>query len=215
MFLPQIDLLDQAALLLTGLVALYLFYRFYSRYSKEKKMHDVYYMVSFGALALTGLLLIMFSYSALDDALAEIIGALIPASLALGMVSQFFPKRERAFLIFALIGLVVIAITRFVAVDIGGYVLILVHLISDALVLVLPIVVVVRREARGTFLSVAFGGLLMFITGLSLALLSADLLGLVTAYIATPILLVLSLLLFLMSLAFTFGFVKDIKQQAA
>ncbi|MBC8496869.1 MAG: hypothetical protein H8D37_04335 [Chloroflexi bacterium] len=57
--------------------------------------------------------------------------------------------------------------------------------------------------------------MLFFITGLALAMLSTGMLGLLTGYIAMPILLALSLVLFLMILFFAYGFVRDIKYQTS
>ena len=214
MFEYGLDLLDIVVFLLTGAVAIYLIYHFNTRYKKDKKVHDIYYMVSFASLALACLLLVIFTFSVLDDALAEIIGALIPSALAMGLTAQFSQKLAKPVKYFALIGLVLIIVTSFVEPDYAGYFLLLVHLVSELIILVVPIVVVAKRKTSRAFITVAIGGLLLFICGLSLAMLSTGMLGLVTAYIATPLLLGLSLILFLISLLFAFGFVKDIKHQA-
>ncbi len=60
MFLPEFNIFDQILLLLTGLVAIYMLWRFLARYRKEKKLYDIYYMVSFAVLLVAGLLLIFF-----------------------------------------------------------------------------------------------------------------------------------------------------------
>ncbi|MBC8496870.1 MAG: hypothetical protein H8D37_04340 [Chloroflexi bacterium] len=146
MFEYGLDFLDILLLLLTGAVALYLFYCFYTRYQKEKEAYDIYYMVSFGALLSGCVLLAIFGFAVLDDALSEIIGAIVPAALALGLVTQFTPKLGKIFLYFAAIGLVLITITAFAAPDYAGYFLVLVHLVSELLILILPVVAVAKRK---------------------------------------------------------------------
>ncbi len=47
---------DRIILLLTGLTAIYMLWNFYKRYQKEKALYDVYYMLGFGVLLVSGLL---------------------------------------------------------------------------------------------------------------------------------------------------------------
>jgi len=215
MFEYGLDLLDILLLLLTAAISLYLFYRFYSRYQEEKAVHDISYMVSFASLALGCVLLTIFGFGSLDDGLSEIIGVLVPAALALGLTQQFTKKLGKVFFYFAVVGLVLIIITAFFAPDYAGYFLLLVHLFSELIILIVPIAAVIKKKTRGAFISVSVGGLLFFITGLALAMLSTGMLGLLTAYIAMPILLALSLILFLMILFFAYGFARDIKHQSS
>jgi len=213
MFEYGLDFLDILLLLLTAAISLYLFYRFYTRYQSGEAVYDISYMVSFASLALGCVLLTIFGFSALDDSLAEIIAVLVPAALALGLVKQFTQKLGKIFFYFAVIGLVLIIITVLFAHDYAGYFLLLVHLFSELIILIVPIAAVIKKKTRGAFICVSVGGLLFLLTGLALAMLSTGMLGLLTAYIATPILLALSVILFLMILFFTYGFVRDIKQQ--
>ncbi|MDO9066294.1 MAG: hypothetical protein Q7U96_04345, partial [Chloroflexota bacterium] len=109
------NILDQIVLLVTGLVALYLVWRFVDHYrqSPGKRLQDIYYAASFAVLLVAGLLLIVLSYSVLQSPLVVIVAALIPLCLSLGLVSEFFPAWGKGYLIFALVGLVAIAVTRF------------------------------------------------------------------------------------------------------
>ena len=58
-------LLDRIILLLTGLTAIYILWYFYKRYQKEKALHDVYYMLGFAVLLVSGRLLIFFGWDIL------------------------------------------------------------------------------------------------------------------------------------------------------
>ncbi|GAG91264.1 unnamed protein product, partial [marine sediment metagenome] len=51
------ELWQQVLLLITGLLAIYLLWRFYGRYQKERGLYDVYYMLGFAVLLVSGLLL--------------------------------------------------------------------------------------------------------------------------------------------------------------
>ena len=55
-------LFDQIILLLTGLIAIYLLWRFYGRYKKEKGLYDIYYILGFAVLLVSGLLLIFLGW---------------------------------------------------------------------------------------------------------------------------------------------------------
>ena len=74
-------ILDRIVLLVTGLVALYLAWRFYTRYSKSKKLHDVYYMLGFGVLLVSGLLLIFLGYDILASPYVLTVASLIPLGI--------------------------------------------------------------------------------------------------------------------------------------
>ena len=55
--------LDNLFLLLTGLVAAYLLWRFYTRWSVKKTLFDVYYMMGFTVLLISGLLLMTLAFT--------------------------------------------------------------------------------------------------------------------------------------------------------
>ena len=50
--------LDNLFLLLTGLLAAYLCWFFYQRYNLHKALHNIYYLMGFAVLLVSGLLLI-------------------------------------------------------------------------------------------------------------------------------------------------------------
>ena len=200
-------LLDRLILLLTGLVAIYLLWRFYTHYRQEKTRYDIYYMISFAVLLVAGLLLIAFTYSVLANPLVVIVAVLIPAGLALGLVAEFAPQFEKIFLPFAVIGLIAIAITRFTGPEgIATVVLVIVHATSGLIILGLPFVVVSQGKARGGFVWVSVGGLLIDVGGVALAFLKTG--SQLLFFSQTVVFTILAPLLLLMALAFTWGFVK-------
>ncbi|MBU8914313.1 MAG: hypothetical protein KOO61_09850 [Spirochaetales bacterium] len=202
-------IIDRVILLLTGLVAIYLLWRLLShkKQSTESARYDLYYMVSFLVLLVAGLLLIIFTYDALESEFVVIVGVLIPAGLALGLVAEFAPSWEKAMVPFALAGLVAIAITRFVGpANIATIILACVHAVFGLTIVLLPIVVAAKGKAPGSFVLVSVGGIVISLGGMALAFLksgrqllffTADL----TMTLLAPILLV-------MALAYTWGLVK-------
>ena len=80
---------DQIILLLTGLTAVYLIWRFYSRYSKGKALHDIYYMMGFAVLFVSGVLLIFGGWDLLASPYVLTVATLIPLGISMGLMNQF------------------------------------------------------------------------------------------------------------------------------
>ena len=200
-------LFDQIVLLITGLIALYLVWRFYQHFSTSevKPACDVYYMISFLVLLVAGLLLIFFGYDVLSKPLVVIVAYLIPLGLSLGLVAEFYPQREKVYLAVGIVGLLAIAITKLL--DMGGigtFALAFFHSIAGLIIFFTPILAVKAGKAPKGFLWVTVGGVLIGIGGIALAFLKAGAPILPAEFIFT----ILAPLLLLMTLAYTYGFVK-------
>lgn len=202
-------LFDRLVLLATGLVAIYLLFRFYEDQRRAKATHNIYYMVSFAVLLVAGLLLIAFDYDALASPLVVIAGALIPLGISLGLVSEFFPKFEKGYNLVALVGFLTIAITRFTGSEgLATVMLIIFHSIAGAIILVTPYTVSQQGKVLKAFTWVSVGGLLIDTGGVALAFYKN---GKQFLFFDEDIIFaVLAPLLLLMSLAFTWGFVKKL-----
>lgn len=202
------NLFDRIVLLLTGLVALYLLWRFYRRYSKGKALYDLYYMLGFLVLLVSGLLLILLGYGILASPYVLTVASLIPLGISLGIVEEYYPTWKSAFKWFALIGFLAIAVTSIAGSEIGRKISVpLFHGVAGLVIFLGPFLA--KGAPRG-FSWVGIGGLLIGIGGIALAFLSIGkpLLGIFTAEL---VLTILAPLLLLMSLAFAWGFVKDIR----
>jgi hypothetical protein len=109
-------LFDQINLLLTCLVAIYLIWRFYSRYSQKKALYDVYYLLGFVVLLVSGLLLILLGYGILGLGGTTLspyilpVASLIPLGISMGIAEQYYPQWKKAFKWFALLGFLAIAV---------------------------------------------------------------------------------------------------------
>jgi hypothetical protein len=199
--------LDNLFLLLTGLVAAYLVWRFYTRWSKSKKLYDVYYMMGFLVLLVSGLLLIFLGYGILSSPYVLTVASLIPLGISMGLTEQYFPKWKKAFKWFALIGFLAIAATSILGVEIGRKISVpLFHGVAGLVIFLGPFLV--KRAAKG-FWWVGIGGALIGLGGIALAFIS---LGSQLLFFSQDfVLLILAPLLLLMVLTFTYGFVRDIK----
>ena len=200
---------DRLTLLLTGLVAIYLLWRFFGRYRQTGKTYDIYYMIAFAVLLVAGLLLIAFTYAALENPLVVIVAVLIPAGISLGLVAQFLPQYEKGYLAFALIGLIAIAITRFTGPSgLATVILIIVHSAAGLLLFGLPLWATRQGKAPAPFVMVTVGGALIGLGGIALAFLKTG--GQLLFFSGELVMAILAPLLLLMALAFAWGFVKHI-----
>jgi hypothetical protein len=197
---------DRIELLITGLTAIYALWAFYSRYQKDKALHDLYYLLGFGVLLVSGLLLIFFGWDILASPLVLTVATLIPLGISMGLMNQFQPKYKKIYSWFALVGLLAIAVTSIGGMDLKRLAVPLFHGIAGLIIFGLPFL---QKDVAKGFWLVGVGGALIGIGGIALAFLVAGrpLLGIFTQEF---IHMILAPLLFLMTLAFTYGFRKDI-----
>ena len=202
---------DRIILILTGLVALYLIVRLVqSLRGGSGGRPQVYYMVAFAVLLVAGLLLAIFGYDALGFQWVVIVAVLIPAGLSLGLIAEFLPRFEKAWLAFMLLGLIAIAITRYVGPPIlATVILVIVHASAGLVVFGLPIRMVAKGAAPGGFIWVTVGGALIGIGGIALAALKTG--SQVLFFSADVVFLILAPLLLIMTLAYAWGFMKQMR----
>ena len=201
---------DRIALLATGLTAVYLIWRFYGRYQLKKGLYDIYYMMGFAVLFVSGVLLIFGGWGLLASPYVLTVATLIPLGIALGLMNQFMPKYKKIYSWFALIGLLAIAVTSIGDMPAKSIAVPLFHGVSGLIIFLLPLYLCYKKQVPKGFGMVGVGGLLIGIGGMALAFYKADkpLFGIFTGEF---ILMILAPLLLLMTLAYAWGFVKEIK----
>jgi len=200
--------LDNLFLLLTGLTAIYLLWRFYTRWSKERALYDVYYMMGFLVLLISGLLLIFLGLDILSSPYVLTVASLIPLGISMGLMEQYFPQWKKPFKwLFALIGFLAIALSSIGGIEIGRKISVpLFHGVAGLVIFLGPFL---AKDAPQGFWWVGIGGLLIGIGGIALAFISA---GTQLLFFSPDVIMsILPPLLLLMTLAFTWGFVKDIR----
>jgi len=201
--------IDRIFLLATGLVAVYLLWRLYTRYNKQKALFDVYYMLGFAVLLVSGLLLIFFGYSILASPYVLTVATLIPLGISLGLMNQYATQYKKVYSWFALIGFLAIAVSSIAGLESLKTIAVpLFHGVAGLIITLLPIIASRSGRAPNGFWWVGVGGVLIGLGGIALAFLSVD--SQLLFFSQDFVLTILAPLLFLMTLAFAIGFVKDI-----
>jgi hypothetical protein len=103
-------LLERALLVGTAGAAVYMIWRFWSRYRVDRGLHDVYYILGFVTLLISGVLLLVRGNSVLASPYVLTVSSLIPLGIAKGVAEQYFQGWKRPFKWFALAGLLAIAV---------------------------------------------------------------------------------------------------------
>lgn len=201
------NLLDQILLLATGLISIYLLWRFWTRYSKGKALFDVYYLLGFAVLLISGLLLIFLGYGILASPYVLTVASLIPLGISMGLAEEYFPTWKKAFKWFALIGFLAIAITSIGQMALPKKIVVpLFHGVAGLVIFLGPFF---AKKAPAGFWWVGIGGLLIGLGGIALAFISAG--AQLLFFSSEFVMKILAGLLLLMTLAFSWGFVKDVK----
>ena len=200
---------DRIILLLTGLTAIYMLWYFYLRYQKEKAVYDLYYMMGFGVLLVSGLLLIFFGWDILKSPYVLTVATLIPLGISMGLMNQFRPNYKKYYSWFALVGLLAIAVTSIGDMSLKSVAVPVFHGVAGLIIFGLPIYkCAVEKDAKKGFGMVGIGGALIGLGGIALAFLVSG--SQFLFFSADFVYMILAPLLLLMTLAFTFGFRKDI-----
>ena len=197
-------MLDTIFLLLTGLLAAYLCWHFYQRYTQHKALHNLYYLMGFAVLLVSGLLLIFLGLDILASPYVLTVASLIPLGISMGIAEEYFPAWKKYFKWFALIGFLAIAIT-----SIGGMEALkkiavpLFHGVAGLVIFLGPFY---AKGAPKGFWWVGIGGLLIGLGGIALAFISVG--AQLLFFSPSFVMLILTPLLFLMAGAYTLGFAK-------
>ena len=161
------------------------------------------YTVSFGVLLVAGLLIIILGFDILDSPLVVIVSTVIPLSLSLGLIAEFLPVWRIPYLIFVLVGFLLIVVTRYTAAGKAALIpLAIWHGTAGVIIFALPIFVSLTGAASAGFIWVGFGGALIGVGGVLLTFLKSG----NPILSKDAILSAFPALLFLMSLAFVIGF---------
>lgn len=195
---------DIIFLLLTGLLAAYLCWYFYQRYTLHKALHNLYYLMGFAVLLVSGLLLIFLGLGILATPLVLTVASLIPLGISMGLAEEYFPAWKTYFKWFAAVGFVAIAVSSIGGLDILKKISVpLFHGVAGLVIFLGPFF---AKGAPKGFYWVGIGGLLIGLGGIALAFISvgAQLLFFSPAFV----MLILTPLLFLMTGAFAIGFTR-------
>ncbi len=201
------DALDSIYLLLTGLLAAFLIYLFARSYSMDRKLRDIYYLIGFAVLLVSGLLLILLGYRILTSPWVMTIASLIPLGIALGLMNQYWPDVKKTYSWFALIGIIAIAVTSFALKDLRPIAVSLFHGVSGLIIFLLPFKVARDGTAPKGFWWVGVGGALIGLGGIALAFITMG--SQLLFFSQDFVMRILAPLLLLMTGAYTLGFTRS------
>ncbi len=198
--MKKISVLDRILLLITGLLAAY---QIIVGMGNTGTLAISAYTVAFGVLLVAGLLIIIMGFDVLDSPLVVIVSTIIPLSLSLGLVSQYLPSWGTAYIIFVVVGFLLVIYSRYKMEGAMAVIpLATVHGIAGMTIFLLPIIFSIQGKAPSGFFWVGIGGALIGVGGLLLAFLKSG-----KAILSKEtILTVLPALLLLMAAAFVAGF---------
>ncbi len=193
--------LDRLLLLLTGLLA---GYQVAVGIDGLGEAPIIAYTIAFGVLLVAGLLLILLGFDVLDSPIVVIVSTIIPLSLSVGLVWEHLEKWRVPYLTFAILGFLLILLTRLLPVrgKLPTIVLAVIHGAAGMVIFLLPSVLAALGATRIGFALVGVGGALIGIGGLLLSFLKAG-----RPILPRPtILQILPALLLLMTISFVIGF---------
>jgi hypothetical protein len=197
-------MLDKVFLLLTGLIAAYLCWYFWQRYNLHKALHNIYYLMGFAVLLVSGLLLIFLGLDILASPYVLTVASLIPLGISMGLAEEYFPSWKKYFKWFAAVGFLAIAITSIGGIDSLRKIAVpLFHGVAGLVIFIGPFV---AKGAPKGFWWVGIGGALIGLGGIALAFITmgSQLLFFSPQFVMT----ILTPLLFLMTGAFALGFAR-------
>jgi len=204
---------DGLVLLLTGLLAIYmmLFFVKQQKNASTAGIWNWYYLVGFLVLLVAGLLLIIFGWGALGNNFVAVVAGLIPFSLATGLIAQFYPKYEKPYLGLMILGLVLIAVTRYGGmISLGKIVYPVFHAMAGLTIVAIPVMACKGGKVQKGFGLVGLGGILIGLGGVALAFLKAG--KQLLFFSGEFVMMILAPLLFFMTLAYAVGFIKGLKK---
>jgi hypothetical protein len=196
--------LDNLFLLLTGLLAAFLCWYFLKRYQLHRATHNIYYLIGFIVLLVSGLLLIILGLDILTSPYVLTVASLIPLGISMGIAEEYFPKWKKAFKWFALIGFVAIAVSSIAGLDSLKKISVpLFHGVAGLVIFLGPFL---AKKAPKGFYWVGIGGLLIGLGGIALAFISSG--SQLLFFSPVFVMKILTLLLLLMTGSFTLGFTR-------
>lgn len=170
--------------------------------NSERVLATWAYTLGFGVLVVAGLILIILGNEVLEKSVVVIISTIIPLSISLGLVSDFFPQWQIAYLIFVAAGFVVILFTRLKTnPGLAAKFLAPVHGVAGLVIILAPIWLVSNWIVpEKAFLWVSLGGALIGLAGLLLYFLRSGkvILSQKRIYTIIPLLLMMMMLFFVM-----------------
>lgn len=160
---------DRVMLLATGLLAAY---QVAFGIEGTGTLAMASFTVAFGLILLEAWITMILGFEVLESPTVVILSTVIPLGLSLGLVVEYLPGYRTIYLVFAALGLLVIAITRFASPGrIAALTVVVVHGVAGILIFILPLYLSLSGRLPVGFSLVSLGGGLIGLAGLLLSFL--------------------------------------------
>ena len=198
----KISILDRVLLFGTGLLSAY---QVVVGVEGLATLAVASYAVGFGVILIAVLLMIVLGFEILDSPWVVIVSTVIPLSISMGLIIEYYSDYQIAYLVFLLVGLLAITVTRLYAPQrIASIILSFVHGIAGVVIVILPVILIFLDRVSIGIVWIAIGGALMGIGGMLMAFSKTD----KQILSQETILKLLPGLLLLTSTSFVIGFVN-------
>ena len=170
---------------------------------QHSELSTGYYTVSFGALVLVSIMLILFGLELSTSRFVPIITHLIPITLSLELIHEYVPQMTFSYSFLLGLFYLISVWARFtVSEKTAALVLALVHGLSGMMLIVLPVVLVAYYGLPLQLLLISLGGLIIGLEGIFLIIQKMGFLkmSLNTVFSRFPIMLLLATLAFVSGL---------------
>ncbi len=203
-------------LLITGVVALVMGLVLIKSYIDEKKIHHLFWGISFLVLFVSGVLIILLEFTVLSEPLVPVVAALIPIGLAVGAYAGAWPEKKYwqtygLYSLIMLLGLLVVQLLSTLS-TFKPMVIMLIHVPAGLSIVLVPIIAIYKNDLETPTILFSVGGLLISFGGMLLALVGASETGEIMGFIDLNFIYsVLPLLLLVMSIFYALGIVLSEK----
>jgi len=166
----KLSSLDRTLLLLTVLLASY---QVSAGIDGFGTLPIIAYTIAFGVILVAALLIFILGMEVLDSPIVVIVSTIIPLSLSAGLVWQHLASYRILYLVFAIIGFLVVTVTRSIQMQnkLPVIVIAITHGIAGMTIFLLPILIAIQGQVKPLYSLVGVGGALIGVGGLLLSFL--------------------------------------------
>ncbi len=197
-------------LLITGILALIVGILSLKAFIDEKRIHHVFWAISFLVLFVSGVLIIALDFSVLQQPLVPVVASLIPIGLAVGAYAGTWPDKKywQIYGLYSLIMLGVLTVVQVTSMmsNFKAMFIMLIHVPAGLSIILIPIIAIYQNELEKHAIFYSIGGLLISFGGVLLAGVSMSGTGSFMGFITLPFIFsVLPLVLLLMTICYALG----------
>jgi hypothetical protein len=198
---------DQLFIGAAGFLSIVIIWIFIRRHEKNRGVFLFFYVLSFSLIISISALIVYYEWLILGNPFITIIASLIPITLSLGLVFQYFEKLKVVQVVFAISGGLLIIASYFMKVSWWQTAIYTIVIITFLELLILPVIASSQKKSKEGFWWVSVGG---FMSLLLLGLMHLYVNQIQFYFLNVPVIFaILAPLFSLTSIAFFWGFMQD------